>query len=187
MEQKMNTWRLMFVLFSCILIWLNDWSKVNCNYQIHIRSANTNWESLSLAERVSFKKQDEQNLPFSFFHTHSDFHWMYTKSLSFWATMKWVTPVFFTLCFALLEWLMLPLCFSILSIRRIWIVYYYLVLIFLVLFMYFVSHVTGSDAIFAIARKLWMILQSPSLFVLFFIYNLFTHDQDSERNRAISK
>lgn len=183
----MNTWRLMFVLFSCVFIWLNDWSKVNCNYQIHIRSSNPNWESLSLEDRISFKEQDEQNLPFSFFHTHSDFNWMYNRSLSFWTTMKWLIPVFFTFCFAFMEWLMLPLCFSILSIRRQWIGYYYLALMTLVFLLYLVSYSTSSDIIFAISRKVWLILQSPSLFVLFFIFNLFNNGTNSKTNRALSE
>jgi hypothetical protein len=182
----MNRWQWMFILFSCVLIWCNDWSKVNCNYQIHLRTSNPNWESFSLEKRISLKKQDEQNVPFSFFHNHSDFHWMYERSLSFWTTMKWVIPVFFTLCFALLEWLMLPMCFSQMAIRRLWIGYYYLTLMVMVFFLYFVYQISESDTIFAIARKVWMILQSPSLFVLFFIFNLFQHDQDSKRKRAIS-
>jgi hypothetical protein len=186
MGREMRNWRVIFFFLSCILIWLNDWSKVNCNYQIHVRNTHADWELLSPDERISIKIQDEKNVPFSFFHTHSDFHWMYQRSLSFWTTMKWVIPVFFTLCFALIEWLMLPLCFSSLSIRRRWIGYYYLTLMLLVLLMYFVSDITASDASFSMARKVWMILQSPSLFVLFFIFNLFQHDQDSERNRAIS-
>ena len=182
----MIRWRLIFVLCSCILIWCNEWSKINCNYQIHLRNAHPDWESLTLEKRISFKTADEQNVPFSFFHTHSDFHWMYERSLSFWTIMKWVIPIFFTFGFALLEWLMLPLCFSTLSIRRLWIGYYYLVLMLLVMMMYFISHLTSFEAIFTITRKIWMILQSPSLFVLFFIYNLFQHDQHSQGDSTVS-
>jgi hypothetical protein len=186
MGREMKKWRVIFVLMSCLLIWVNDWSKVNCNYQIHLRNSNPDWESLSTDERVAIKKRDEKNLPFSFFHTHSDYFWMYEKNLSFWTTMKLTIPIFFTCCFALLEWLMLPLCFSILSIRRLWIGYYYLALMTLVFLLYLISDLASSDVIFAIARKVWMILQSPSLFVLFFIYNLFKHDQDPEGDRTIS-
>jgi len=182
----MIRWRVIFVLCSCILIWSNEWSKVNCNYQIHLRNAHPDWDTLTIEKRISFKKADEQNVPFSFFHTHSDFHWMYERSLSFWTITKWAIPIFFTFCFALLEWLMLPLCFSILSIRRLWIGYYYLVLMLLVMMMYFISHLTSFEAIFTITRKIWMILQSPSLFVLFFIYNLFQHDQHSQGDSTVS-
>lgn len=62
----MIKWRLIFILLSCILIWCNDWSKVNCNYQIHLRNTHPDWENLTVNKRIYFKIQDEQNLPFSF-------------------------------------------------------------------------------------------------------------------------
>jgi hypothetical protein len=61
-----------------------------------------------------------------------------------------------------------------------------LVLMLLVMMMYFISHLTSFEAIFTITRKIWMILQSPSLFVLFFIYNLFQHDQHSQGDSTVS-
>ncbi len=180
-------WRFLFILSSCIIIWLNEWSKVNCNYQIHLREVHQNWDVLLLEEKIAIKASDEANLPFSFFHTHSDFDWMYKRNLSFWTSMKWAIPVFFTLSFALLEWIMLPLCFASLLIKRQWIVYYYAALLSLVFLLFVISQIVHVDAIFVMARKVWMILQSPSLFVLFFIYNVFKNDQDSESGRAISR
>jgi sensor histidine kinase YesM len=186
MECEMIRWRIFFVLISCILIWCNEWSKINCNYQIHLRNAHFDWDSLSIDERISMKQKDEEALPFSFFHTHSDFNWMYDQSLSFWTTMKWVIPCLFTLLFALVEWMMLPFCFPQLSIQRSWIFYYYSVLMLLVVFSFFVSQFIASEAIFALTRKIWMILQSPSLFVLFFVYNLMRNDSNHQRDRAVS-
>ena len=183
----MRRWRFLFILMTCILIWMNEWSKINCNYQIHLRTAHQNWDEIPLNNRIDLKRQDEKNVPYSFFHTHSDFEWMYLPQMSFWTNLKWIIPVFFTLCFALLEWFMLPLCFESLEIKRPWIVYYYAGLLSLVFLLFFISQVVHADAIFVVARKVWMILQSPSLFVLFFIYNVFKNDQDSEGGRAISR
>jgi hypothetical protein len=100
MDYKMIRWRILFVFVSCLFIWCNEWSKINCNYQIYLRTFYANWDTLSTDERLDIKKRDEEKLPFSFFHTHSDFEWMYTKSLYFWTTMKWIIPCFFTLAFA---------------------------------------------------------------------------------------
>lgn len=182
----MSYWRLLFIIVSCVLIWMNEWSKINCNYQIHLRTAHQNWNELSLKDRIDLKKQDEKSVPYSFFHTHSDFTWMYRQDVSFWMSMKWIIPLFFTICFVVLEWLMLPLCFGYLAIKRSWILYYYSALLSVVLFLFFLFQIWKVDVIFVISRKVWMILQSPSLFILFFIYNFFKDDQNSQRGRTIS-
>lgn len=182
----MIRWRILFVFVSCLFMWCNEWSKINCNYQIYLRTFYANWDALSTDERLDIKKRDEEKLPFSFFHTHSDFEWMYTKSLYFWTTMKWIIPCFFTLAFAFVEWLLLPFCFPQLEVKRSWIGYYYLALMLLVVLAFFISKYTSSEAIFAFTRKVWMILQSPSLFVLFFVFNLTRNDQHQQRHPGIS-
>ncbi|MEY2938836.1 MAG: hypothetical protein RL062_1425 [Bacteroidota bacterium] len=158
-----------FLIIAGLLVWTNEWCKINVNYQLYVRSKIQNFDSLPLAEKISVKEQHEEYAPYSFFHSHSDFSWFYQQDLEFWKTLKWGVPILFTMFFAILEWWFLPSCFPAEEISRRYILVYYLGLSLLVVVLYACSLAWPFLPLQNVGRKIWMILQSPSFFVLLLI------------------
>lgn len=165
----MNRHFIVFIALALVMVWTNEWCKVNINYQLMMRDRFLEFDQLSLEKKLEIKKFQAEVAPYALIYSHSDWNWFYEQDRSFWALTKWVVPIAFTLLFALLEWWMLPFCFKSIAVKRNWIVSYYLALMVLVLLMYTISK-TADEIIFQnIGRKVWMILQSPSFFVLVLI------------------
>lgn len=158
-----------FLLIAALLVWTNEWCKINVNYQLYLRNKIQNFDTLDLDEKLNLKSKHEEFAPYSFFHAHSDFHWFYNQNTAFWKSMKWSVPLTFTLFFALLEWWFLPLCFPNEAISRKYILAYYLGLSMVVLLLYSCSLVWPFLPLQNVGRKIWMVLQSPSFFILLLI------------------
>lgn len=160
---------IVFMAFALALVWTNEWCKVNINYQLLMRERFQEFDHLSLEKKLEIKKFQADTAPYALIYSHSDWSWFYEQDRSFWVISKWVTPIVFTLLFALLEWWMLPYCFQSVEVKRFWIILYYLALIVLVFLLYALSIAADSVIFQNIGRKVWMILQSPSFFVLVLI------------------
>jgi hypothetical protein len=167
--KEMNRSIVFFLLIAALLVWTNEWCKINVNYQLYLRNKIQNFDTLNLEEKLSLKEQHEEYAPYSFFHSHSDFSWFYLQNNEFWKVTKWGVPILFTLFFALLEWWFLPLCFPAEAISRKYILAYYLGLSFLVVILYACSLALPFLPLQNVGRKIWMILQSPSFFILLLI------------------
>lgn len=165
----MNRYFMVFIVFALVMVWTNEWCKININYQLMMRDRFQEFDHLTLEKKLEIKKFQVDIAPYAMIYSHSDWNWFYNQDRSFWTISKWVIPIVFTLSFALLEWRMLPFCFQSVEVKRNWIVLYYLALIVLVLLMYALSKATDNLIFQNIGRKVWMILQSPSFFVLVLI------------------
>lgn len=165
----MNRTFIVFIAFALVLVWTNEWCKVNINYQLMMRDRFQEFDQLPLEKKLEIKKNQAEAAPYAMIYSHSDWNWFYMQHRSFWVLAKWLVPISFTLLFAFLEWWMLPFCFSAVTVKRNWIVIYYLSLIALVMLMFAISQAAGNVIFQNIARKVWMILQSPSFFVLVLI------------------
>ncbi len=167
--EKMNRSVAFFLLIAALLVWTNEWCKINVNYQLYLRDKIPNFEGLNLEEKLYLKTQHEEYAPYSFFHSHADFSWFYNQSNAFWKSMKWAIPIAFTLFFGLLEWWFLPQCFPAEPISRKYILAYYVGLSMVVLVLYFCSLAWPFLPLQNVGRKIWMVLQSPSFFILLLI------------------
>jgi hypothetical protein len=159
----------LFILVALALVWSNEWSKVNVNYQLMMREKFSGFDAMTLEQKLAIKNYQSEIAPFAQIYAHSDWDWFYNQDVGFWKKMKWMIPVTFTFLFAFLEWWMLPKCFHQMQGHRKWIVIYYLGLIAVVVGLYSISVASGSLPIQNFTRKVWMILQSPSFFVLLLI------------------
>ncbi len=165
----MNKFFWLFIGISLVLVWSNDWAKININYQLMMREKYSNFDSISLEQKLAIKLFQAETAPFAQIYAHSDWSWFYKQDFHFWKKMKWIMPITFTFLFAILEFALLPRCFSQLAVKRQWILLYYAGLIALVIALYGISVWTNSLQIQNFSRKVWMILQSPSFFVLLLI------------------
>lgn len=159
----------LFIIIALALVWSNEWSKVNVNYQLMMREKFPGFDTMSLEQKLAIKDYQAEIAPFAQIYAHSDWDWFYTQDFSFWKKIKWIVPVTFTFLFAFLEFWMLPHCFKAIDVNRKWIVIYYVGLISVVIGLYGVSIFVESLSLQNFSRKVWMILQSPSFFVLLLI------------------
>ena len=155
-----------FIVIALVLVWSNEWSKVNVNYQLNMREKFPTFDSWTLDEKLAIKNYQAEIAPFAQIYAHSDWNWFYDRDVHFWKRMKWIIPILFTFLFACLEWWMLPKCFTNMEVNRKWIVMYYMGLIAVVVLLYGISVSIDSLQLQNFTRKVWMVLQSPSFFVL---------------------
>jgi len=166
--------RNLFLFISlCIFFgFLNEWGKLNVNFYLEI-TTDENWNRCSPDERQMIITQKCDQLSSAYYYQVVDPGDLISMESTSWLYLKWMVPVLGTMVFFILEWYFLPLIFSNNWVTRKHVFYYYGCVLFIVLLMFAIFKVSNNQSFLIISRRIWLILQGPSLFVLFWCYQLF--------------
>ncbi len=165
----MRNW-ILFIAISVLLGFGNEWLKLNINFQLACHGRWSDWSEWNVEQ----KKEAIQSI--WYVQTNA----FYSQPVS-WAVFlnrtdaelnigKWVVPIIFSVCFFVLELIFTPLLFSAMTVTRRHVMGYYSMVFFIVGIFYLFFVFAHLEGMLNIARKLWVLLQGPSLFVLLLFY-----------------
>jgi hypothetical protein len=160
-----------FIAISILLGFLNEWTKLNVNFFIE-------WSNSE-----GCKAEDDEVRAALFEQYFQKKNGLYYYQLIYcpecmkiqentWIILKWTSPILFTVLFFLLELYFLNKLFPNIQVQRRYVFLYYFTIgmvVFLLFFLFTLSSVAGFQVV---ARKIWIVLQGPSLFVLLWVYQL---------------
>jgi hypothetical protein len=166
---RLNRVWIYFILLSIVFIAIGEWGKQNINHQIELRETQEGFENLTFQQKILLH-EDVQNKGGIAFYLYSTAEFWFNLSPTKLVYLKWLFPGLLAFVFAILEWWFMPYLFPGKNVIRKYIVlYYFLILILTCIFLipYFVF---SSLGFLNVSRKIALLLQSPSYFVLLFFY-----------------
>jgi hypothetical protein len=166
----------LFIPMCIVFGFLNEWGKLNVNFYLRI-TAEDHWNDYSLDQKKLIVSEEMAKLKTAYYFQLVEKESFISMTRSDWMYWKWIVPITGTIIFFILEWFFLPLIFSGNGISRVYIIYYYSFVFFLVGMMFMLFKVTDHHSCLTLARRIWLILQSPSLFVLLWCYQLIKRNE----------
>jgi hypothetical protein len=169
-EGKMRKW-FFFLFFTVLIGFFNEWTKLNVNFFIEL-SKFKGWKQADDQVRSDLYDQQFEKKNSLYYHQLVKCPECVGVSERVWVVLKWTIPIFFTLLFFLLELFFLNKLFPHFEIKRRHVFFYYLFISGIVFFLFFLFKLSGVKEFQIVSRKIWIVLQGPSLFVLLWVYQL---------------
>lgn len=159
-----------FILISVLLGFGNEWLKLNINFQLACHARWSNWSAWNTSQKVEAIQTISYVQTNAFYSQPVSWEVFLNRSFKELEVGKWMVPVMFSLFFFCLELLFTPVLFSEMEIARKHVVGYYAMVLIAVGIFYLIFALGHIHGMLNIARKLWVLLQGPSLFVLLLFY-----------------
>lgn len=165
----MKNW-IFFVFISVAIGFVNEWAKLNVNFQLYCHDIFENWEQFSIEEKQKLISEMSSVKEAGYYNQPEEWAFLLVLGRNQLTYLKWFIPLFFSLLFFTIEYFMVPLLFNNLHIQRKHVIQYY-AMVFAAVFLFFgLYYFLSWPPLLSISRKVWTLLQGPSLFILLLFY-----------------
>jgi hypothetical protein len=165
----MRNW-VFFIVISVLLGFGNEWLKLNINFQLACHGRWAEWAEWSIEQKREAIHSIWYVQANAFYSQPVSWNVLLERTFEELNIGKWLVPILFSLCFFVLELIFTPILFSGMTITRKHVLGYYSMVFFVVALFYLGFAFAHLDGMLNISRKLWVLLQGPSLFVLLLFY-----------------
>jgi|GEM_PF-4097693 hypothetical protein len=171
----MKYW-IFFIVLSLTIGFGNEWAKLNVNFFFDL-TQQEHWFQYSDAEKSMVFQRQVDLLNEAYYFQIVRWEFLSNWSNKQWSVLKWMIPITTTTIFFVLEIIFLPKLFSKMKIQRSHVGYYYGMILLLVGFFFLLFKFSAFQEFLTISRKLWVLLQGPSLFIILWIYQLINQNE----------
>ena len=166
----MKTW-VFFITLSLLIGFGNEWAKLNINFFSDLTSRE-DWDEWNFSQKHAAFQRHVELTDEAYYFQIVKWEFLLVWNNERWSILKWIIPISTTVIFFILEIVFLPKLFYSMKISRSHIRYYYgLILLLVGVFFIFFKWFSMVEFL-NISRKLWVLLQGPSLFIILWMYQL---------------